>query len=156
MKAILLAVAALSMACGTAIAAEKEEKVSPLEQYQGTNNYNLKLCELTYKIALTRAENNALSAQQGLPPEKTDAEKYDFDGCIKKAKAEGKANLDKAMKTVKKTPAREALKTYHVAFIAAIDGIRAGNDEIRLNYTQRQNALQARLDDAWARFEIEN
>lgn len=150
MKTYPLAAALLAIAF-CAHAAEADPKQTPLEHYRSETNFNVTLCGLKYKLALEKAK----AASMGVPDAEKQDEKSDFNGCIRQAKADGKASLDKAMKTVKKPAAREALKTYHVAFIATIDGVRAGDNEMRMHYDQRQNALKARMDDAWARFDIE-
>jgi hypothetical protein len=66
-----------------------------------------------------------------------------------------KANLDRALRTVKKAKAQEALKSYHVAFITALEGVTPGREERKLSYEQRQQALEDKLTEAWARFEVE-
>lgn len=59
------------------------------------------------------------------------------------------------MLTVKKEKAREALKSYHVAFITALEGIVPGFDEMKIAYQQRQQALSDKVTEAWSRFQIE-
>ena len=56
---------------------------------------------------------------------------------------------------VKKAKAQEALKTYHVAFVSAIEGLTPGYVERKIDYEQRQQALEGKATEAWARFEIE-
>lgn len=124
---------------------------TPLEAYHGDSNFHVQMCSMTYKLALARAEGQAL----GAPDTSDKAVKADYKGCIATSKKEGKANLDRAMKTVKKPAAKEALKAYHVTYISALDGIPAGDNEIRLQYNARQQALETRMREAWTRFEIE-
>lgn len=76
-------------------------------------------------------------------------------GCINEAVAASKKNFAVALKTVKKPPAKEALKSYHVALIGALEGVKPGAEERKLTYEARQSALQGKLTDAWTRFEIE-
>ena len=82
-------------------------------------------------------------------------EKDDYRACITKGKTASKQNLDAALKTVKKPNAKEALKTYHVALVSALEGINPGSDERKINYEQRQQNLEGKMTEAWARFEIE-
>jgi hypothetical protein len=44
---------------------------------------------------------------------------------------------------------------HHVAFISALEGIRPDLDERKINYEVRQQALETKLSEAWARFEVE-
>ena len=107
----------------TASAADEADNRSPLDRYRGDSQYHLLMCSMSFKMA-------ALKADGGQPQD----EKDDYAGCIKKGKAESKANLDKALRTLKKPQAREALKTYHVAFVSALEGIFPGADERRISY----------------------
>jgi hypothetical protein len=82
-------------------------------------------------------------------------EKSNYTGCIEDGKKDAKQNLESALKSLKKPKAKEALKSYHVAFVTAIDGINPGMDERKISYEQRQQSLDGKLTEAWARFEVE-
>ena len=124
----------------TASAAE----LTPAQQYRGLANGAIFMCKLNLQNAL-------LNAQLSNPLD----EKSDYRACIATGKVTAKENFDKAMKTVKKPQAKEALKTYHVALVSAFDGIVPGTDERKINYERRQQDLDGKLTEAWARFEIE-
>lgn len=143
----LLVVASISSG---AYAADPER--TPLQAYQGDSNFHVQMCSMKYKIAQAVAEGRALGVEAPNSGKPVDS---DFKECITTSKKEGKANLDRALKTVKKPAAKEALKAYHVAYISALDGIPPGNNEIRLQYNSRQQALESRMREAWTRFEIE-
>lgn len=135
-----------------------DPKLPPLEGYSTDTRFSIEKCSLTYKLALAKAENKALMAQTGeRPPDESEEQKKmgDYVTCIKTGKATAKTFLDKSMRTLKKPAAREALKSYHVAFLSALEGIPAADGEIRMMYSQRQAALRARMSEAWSRFEIE-
>ena len=102
------------------------------------------MCKLGLQLALAKAE---LGQQQD--------EKSDYPGCIEQGKATAKLNLDKALRTLRKAKAQEALKSFHVAFVGALEGVRPGSNERKISYEQRQQALEGKLTEAWARFEIE-
>jgi hypothetical protein len=142
---LILASTSLVLALQTAFAAGEPDKRTPLDRYQGDTQYPLLMCKLTLRLALAKTEGGV---QQD--------DKSDYSGCIAKGKETAKASLDKALRTVKKVKAQEALKSYHVAFVGALEGIRPGNDERKINYEQRQQALEGKVTEAWARFEIEN
>lgn len=135
---------ALALALHATFATAEPDNRTPLERYEGDTYYALLLCKVTLRLALARAEGG----------EQQD-EKSDYSGCIAKSKTTAKTSLDKALRSVKKATAKEALKSYHVAFVSAVEGIRPGIDERKINYEQRQQALEGKVTETWARFEIE-
>jgi hypothetical protein len=98
-------------------------------------------CSLAFMLATTLAE----SRQLGIEIKKEDEEKSDYLGCIREGRAKSKINLDRALRTVKKPKAQEALKAVHVAFITALEGISPGIDERQISYEQRQQALKDKI-----------
>lgn len=79
-----------------------------------------------------------------------------FPDCVRDGRAKAKAALDDALKPLQKKPkAQEALKTAHVAFLSALDGIAPGQGERKLNYERRQQELRGKVTEALARLEIE-
>lgn len=121
-----------------------EAPQTALDSYRGSTQYGLLMCSMAVKMELIRADaNEAPDAKGGAR------------SCISTNKAEAKAKLDAALRTVKKAKARDALKNVHVAFSVALDGLPPGINERRISYEQRQQALEGKLTEAWARFEIE-
>jgi hypothetical protein len=142
MKSIIASIGLL-LALQASFATEPDSR-TPLARYHEDSQFALVKCKLTFKLAIARAD---VGVQQD--------EMSDYSACIAKGKMTAKTNLDKALRTVKKLKAQEALKTYHVAFVTAVEGIRPGGDERKMNYEQRQQALEGKVTEAWARFEIE-
>lgn len=105
---------------------------------------NITLCQATFSLANARAAGGADPGPDG-----------DYRTCIDSGKKSSKADLAAALKSMKKPKAQEALKTFHVAFIAAIEGIVPGPVEKKTNYEQRRQSLSGKLTEAWARFEVE-
>lgn len=140
--ALLLLVPALGLA----------QPQTPLDAYLGTTQTNLILCQLARRIAAAQAEKgDAADAQPAR--KKTPAETYP--ACIAHGRAEAKTLLDRALPTLRKPAAREALKSAHVAHIAALQGIRPAPEEIVIDYRRRQQRLADTLEEALARFETE-
>lgn len=118
------------------------EEHTPLEQYRGITQSSLQVCSGAFSIAQHSA-NLGIAAK-------------DYSGeCIATTKANAVEKFKAAILTVKKDKAKEALKSYHVAFITALEGIAPGSDEPRIIYQQRQQALAGKVTEAWSRFEIE-
>lgn len=92
-----------------------------------------------------------LVAEQGKPK----AASTDYRACVAEKKIEVKENLRSALNGVKAPAAKEALKSFHVAFITAIDGIVPGMDERKFAYDTRQQTLSDKMNETWARFEVE-
>jgi hypothetical protein len=136
----------LSLILATALPAfaQEPDKRTPLERYEADSKVTLYMCKLTLKLALAKSEAGQSQDEQS-----------DWIACIRNGKTTTKASFDKALTAVKKSKAKEALKTYQVAYMAAIDGIAPGSDERKINYEQRQQSLEGKLTEAWARFEIE-
>ena len=80
----------------------------------------------------------------------------DVQGCISKGKTEAKTSFNKALRTIRKPAAKEALKNYHVAFVTALEGLLPGTQEPKFVYEQRQQTLKSRLAETWAKYELEN
>lgn len=122
------------------VAAEKPDNRPPIERYHGDTGFAIEMCKELFKLA-------TLTSQ-----------KSDFDtfaNRLSDEKTKSKESLKKALDTVKKAKAKEALKTYHVAVMSALGGIIAGLDERKIDYEQRQQALEGKVTEAWERFEIE-
>jgi hypothetical protein len=119
---------------------------TPLESYLGTAFFKLEECRLVAGLNFAYAENNSR------PPD--DAE-TDYTKCIIAGSAESTTKFRVAIKTVKKEKAREALKSYQVAVLSALDGVSPGLDERKFAYQQRQQSLQEKVTEARSRFEIE-
>lgn len=143
MKRIFASIS-LVLAFQLSFAADEPDNRTPLDRYQGDTQYALLMCKLTLRLAVAKAEGNAPQDEQS-----------NYSYCISKSKVTAKASLDKALRTVKKPKAQEALKSYHVAFVSAVEGIRPGADERKISYEQRQQVLEGKVTEAWARFEIE-
>jgi hypothetical protein len=141
MKRFLLTAA---LAAAFACHAQEPDKRTPLEKYQGQTAFALLMCPTALRIA------NA-SAEMGKEP----GEHGDWRKCQIDQRAEAKRMLDAALKGVRKPAAHAALKTHYVAFIAALDGITPARDELKISYQARQAALKDKLNEAWARFEVE-
>ena len=118
---------------------------SPIEAYHSWTQISLLLCTITEKTEQLSAETDT-----PIEPEKS------LSTCIKKHSDEAKAELNSAIKTLKNNNTQEALKNYHVAFITALKGIEPGFDERKITYSQRQQMLTDKVNEAWARFDIEN
>ncbi len=139
----IILVGILITTSSTSFATETQDKNTSLGGYKRMGSL-IVTCKIILRLALARAEG-------GLEQDK----QSDYVGCIKDMKALAKENLDKALRKVNKSKTQEALKSYHVAFITALEGIRPGSDELKINYEQRQQALQDKLTEAWARVEVE-
>ncbi|MDM4767277.1 hypothetical protein [Pelomonas sp. SE-A7] len=138
------AIAALVTFAATGAETAEPDTRSPLDRYQGDSQFSMLMCSMTVKMAATTGSGPS-----------TGDEKTDYVACVSKGKATAKANFESALKTLKKPKAREALKSYHVALVAALEGIKPGTDERKISYEQRQQALEQKMTEAWARFEIE-
>jgi hypothetical protein len=117
---------------------------TPLNTYHADTLALIQICSLEFRITNSLAEG-------GQPP----SEDADYRKCISERGVSARAELKAAILTVKKEKAREALKAYHVAFIAALEGIAPGVDEPKILYQQRQQTLNDKVTEAWAKFDIE-
>jgi hypothetical protein len=137
--------------CEATVQLKKSEKDTrtPIEIYKADTYSSLLNCRLMLKIWLL-----TVGGGTGYE-EEAEKKKTEYITCMRDGRTSGKTAMDAALKTVKKPKAKEALKTAHVAFITALDGIFPATDERKINYAQRQSALDDKLNEAWARFEVE-
>jgi len=125
------------------VAAVHAQPAGPVVEYRSATQYALLTCSASLRLHLL---------QERLGPRD---EHGDYRACVMREKAETRRQLDVAMRTLKRTAAREALKTYHVAFATAMDGIDPGINERKVDYERRQLELKGSVAQAWARFELE-
>ena len=144
MKSLTTILAVILIVMSSLATAEEPDKITPLEHYKEACKFYLIECNLFLNSARLKAESG-----------KAQDEGSDYAGCIEHKKATAKKNLVEALRTLKKSKAQESLKSYHVAFVTALEGIRPGYDERKISYEQRQLALKEKLTEAWARFEVE-
>ena len=143
MKRLIYVIAALLISASS-FAADEPDTRTPLERYRGDGQFSMLMCKISLRLALAKAELGEAQDEKG-----------DYVGCIERGKATAKQNLAKTLRAVKKTKAQEALKSFQVSLVTALDGIRPGIDERKINYEQRQQALEGKITEAWARFEVE-
>ena len=114
----------------------------------------LKRCRLTVATALYRMTqgDNAVEALNN-------GNGTDGDGnwpvCVEQQTALTKGLFASTIKGARASNAKEALKNYHVIFLAALQGVVPLAGEIKLDYARRQQASDSRLTEAWARFDVE-
>lgn len=148
MRGFLLAKATAALVLGawlvgTPPAFAQKDNRPPVQAYRGDAQFATKLCSMTFQLSQARGE--------GLPVEGSDS---DYSTCIRDQAALVKKAFDAAARTVRKAAARSALQEHYVATITQLRGIAPKTDEIRLQYTNRQSHNEARVDEAWTRFEV--
>lgn len=139
----------LALAGGTVLA----QPQSPLDAYNSATYGGLLLCSLARQNAVLEAELRAAGGTP--PPREPGSANTPYPDCISQGKVNAKKALDRVLPTIRKPAAREALKTVHVAFVSALEGLRPGPEELVIDYRRRQQRLSAALDEAWTRFEVE-
>jgi len=127
-----------------ATAAIAQAPVDHLGRYRSHTATAIYLCRLALDTALLEAEAQVAAS-----------ERRDWRGCLLEQRTEGKRLLDASLKVTKKPAVQAALKSYHVSFIAALDGIEPAPDERRISYRARQAGLTDKVNEAWARVEVE-
>lgn len=140
----IIASATLMVFSFSTYAASNSDKKSAIERYHEATQNSIGSCKLSLILA-------QMNAQMGSP----DDEKSDYEKCIKDGKTSAKADLKLALKTLKNAAAKDALKSYHVAFVSALEGITPSAGELKVSYDARQNMLSAKVNEAWTRFELE-
>lgn len=122
-----------------------EDVTTPLTTYRSSVYYGNLLCKTQFQIDQNRAEiNSAEKSSNG-----------DYTSCIKNNLLTVKKNYALAERKLTKQKAKSALKEHYIAGINFIQGIDPKSGEIKIDYTRRQNANEARLDEMWQRFEVE-
>jgi hypothetical protein len=127
-----------------AFAEEQPEKLTPIQEYKQHNLLAHFICNKYFENANLESELDGTSVDQ-----------TKFRNCVDETKQKSKELFIKASKTVKKASAKKALKEYQIFFVTALDGIKPGEDEYKVNYKRRQQDLNDKLIESWNRFEIE-
>lgn len=131
------------LAGGISLAVAETEKATPLAAYAESVLYATALCPMMLEMASQSGNSNE--------PGKTD-----WNACIDDAKKAIKTHYAAALKTVSKPAAKAALKEHYIVATSAITAMAPGANEIRMNYNRRQAENNQRLNERWARFEVEN
>jgi len=157
-----LPVLVLSTLVGTLFAthlAAGADKGDPVAHYRSSTQLDLITCRLKaksyYMIASLHHSSPEAPDIEAQSLENVRKAKAEYLACVRDAKSDAKPLFDAATKYTKKGPAREALKSYQVAYIIALDGVEAEDGETKSAYARRQQALTTRLEEAWVRFEVE-
>lgn len=139
MKKSTLAVALLVATFIGPALAEKDTR-TPVEAYNGEVQFALVMCPMKLEIASMGNES----------------EDGNWQGCIADAKKKIKIGYDAAMKSIKKTAARSALKEHYITASSAVSSMEPESGESRMSYKMRQAQNKNRVNERWARFELEN
>lgn len=130
----------------TAITQVAAEEVStPLKDYRSSVHYGNLMCNLQFKIDQNLAAANSTEKSPS----------GDYISCIKEQVAVVKKNYALAERKITKQKAKAALKEHYIAGLNFIQGIDPKSGEIKIDYTRRQNTNEAKLDEMWQRFEVE-
>ncbi len=119
-------------------------EMSPTEKYHTTAVTYYQLCSMQLVM-----ENMLVALEKPNPPG------LNFRECIEKNIAKTKTVFDATRKTIKKASALNELKNYHALWVSAMKGIVPGGDERKITYDERQRNATDKLNQAWARFELE-
>jgi hypothetical protein len=111
----------------------------------------LMICRMSMKFAAQGAELGAAKREETDPTGKL----ADWRGCIQKQRGDALVLFKKASATARKPALREALKGYQVVCPATMEGIAPSSDERVIDYERRQAAGDTKLNEAWAKVEIE-
>jgi|JI10StandDraft_1071094.scaffolds.fasta_scaffold170851_3 hypothetical protein len=138
LSAVALAFASL------AVQAQSTPTPTALERYKADAYFWQMMCTTAFNLAQS-------NASLGQPQDK----QSDWQGCIADGQKAIKTDYAAALKTVRKKPAAEALKSVQVALMSALNGIAPDSEERKIVYVQRQGTLNSKVTEAWARFEVE-
>lgn len=116
----------------------------PIDIYRSDTSGGMKLCEMTYELAILRGTVTS-------PMDTQD----DAAGCVQKLLAQGAASYQQAAKSIRPKTAVEKLKNYHAIWVSAVRGISAAANETKAGYGQRRELAWSRLDEAWTLVELE-
>lgn len=79
----------------------------------------------------------------------------DWKGCIGAKKSAAKPLYETALKALKKSSAKTALKEHYIASLSGLDEIAPKYAETVEEYRRRQSSNDQKRNDAWVRFEVE-
>ncbi len=85
------------------VTGEEVDNRTPLEKYKGDTYFAHTMCSLRLRTALLKQEAG-----------ETGNENIDYVECIAKGKTDAKKSLNVTLRAIKKSRAKEALKSYHL------------------------------------------
>ena len=148
LKAAVSCLLLASALCAHPVDAQ-EVNAQPIDEYRSNTAIGLLTCRMSLKFAAAFAEADAERR------EKVDPKMGDWRGCIQKQRAETLALFKRASTATRKPAMRDALKNYQVVWAAMMEGIAPSSDERKIDYERRQAAADTKLNEAWAKVEIE-
>lgn len=143
------AIALLAALCVFSAGAQ-EPGAPPMEAYRTNTQFGMLMC----KVAVVGALAAARAQEAGVQPS-GDPPAPNWRACIQKQTAEALGYLKAASAKTKKAAVREALKSHYAAWSAAMRGLEPALSERKIDYDRRQAAATDRLNEAWAKVEVE-
>lgn len=137
-------IVSVMLLAGSAIA--QPDNRSAVKKYQNASSFGVYICGLTFQY---------YQALGGISEDPEKRKSSDYIGCIAENKTEIRSAFDQAIATVRKPAAKAALKEHLVHSLSALQGIAPLSGELTISYKARQGANQARMEEQWTRFEIE-
>lgn len=142
MKKLASAVLMAAAPFGQSLAAE-----SALTAFRGATGMPIVICKM-YGSGVMRGYSYGQDARA-----KQDGEK--LDGCIANAESGAKSAFPAALALAQEKGAGDSLKTYYAVWLSSLRGARPRAEDNEYSYMQRVNANDQRLEDAWAKVEID-
>ena len=80
---------------------------------------------------------------------------FDVQACMREAKERMKAMLDRAIIVARNPKAKESLKSIQVAYLAILADVPQTRFDDPAERRVRKSTLYTKLNEAWARYEVE-
>lgn len=106
----------------------------------------LRNCRSTHRLGVLQSELGKVSAEDAYRT---------FLGCKAEVTKEAKAVYSRVLAKVKSSDGKKALKDYQVALMSAVEGMEPKANELKIHFDQRTAALDASIEKAWQRLQLE-
>ena len=128
----------------------QEDGRSPLEAYRGATQFHIEMCQMAAQVFVLEA-----NAHKGKPASFSPSEHGDYAACINEGEIKSKKLYQTASDTLESQAAKDALKSYHIAFSTTLKGVPAGRNESQQAWETRLQGLKDKMNEAWVAFELE-
>lgn len=111
----------------------------------GLVRINAKICRAKYEVGVLNTQTGATSAEEAYS---------EFLTCKTGVTKQAKAIYTRLLPRLKTADAKRDLKDFQVALMTSIETGEPRDGELKIQYQQRHSAMDARIEDAWQRLQL--
>jgi len=123
----------------------RAETAKEMADDYGLVRINAKVCRAKYEVGALNTQTGATSGQEAYG---------EFLTCKTGVIKQAKAIYTRLLPRLKTADAKRDLKDFQVALMTSIETGEPRDGELKIHYQQRHSAMDARIEDAWQRLQL--